>query len=242
MDLRRYAAVLRRFWWAPALGLLVGGALAVVATFRLPGLDFRQAERSTSVARLFVTQADFPWGTVSPGGGTGSDTSARYADLAIVYSYLLQGAPVLRDVPLPAGAELSAQALRDGSGGNATALPFVEVTAVTRRPADAPLLAARAIDALRTYLRARQVQDDVPPTNRVVLQVIAPPAAPELTERRSYAGAVVALVLCGLLGALAAYAAEDLRRGARGRPVTPHDDRDPRGDPEPEPVRVGAGV
>jgi hypothetical protein len=249
MDLRRHLQVLHRFRLLLGGGLLLGLVLAGLALYKPVlsggvGLEAREKTRYSSSSRVFVTQRGFPWGrivagsapeTQDAGAGEAQESSStdnpplfgapsRYADLAIIYSYLIESEDVKKLVASkPPGSEVLATSVKDGTGSKAEALPLIEIQTLATDPNEAEGLNSQVIKALQTYIGRQLEENDVPLKDRVSLQIVSPPEEAIVWEKPAVTPAVVALVLCLLLAVLLAYALENLnpRPGPNYHPGMP---------------------
>jgi hypothetical protein len=234
MELRRHLDVLWRYRVIVAAGVLVGLLLAVVALTKLTegSLEFRQKLVHSSTSTVYVTQPGFPEGRiladVPSGEGESSesgetkpqtDTSggffadpARFADLALLYSYLL-GSDELqsRMGRLPQDSEILAEPVVNGTGSRATTLPLIAITVLADDPRAAVRVNNTAIKTLREYIAEEQQANKVAVDDRVRIEVLSPPGKPEIAEGRSYTGAIVLFMLATMLAVGIAYLLENLR-------------------------------
>jgi hypothetical protein len=203
VDFRLYARVLWRFKVIVALGLVLGlsaGALSLVRV-STDGFTYRQPELWSSTTRLGVTQNGFPWGrlfaqsplpedqttTTGQEGTAGEIPIAdpnRFNSLAVLYAELATSDPVLglmrRNGPIP--GKVIAVALRDSESG--TMLPLIDLTAISTSPEGAVELAVRSSKALDTYVQEQQQANEVPSSDRVLVQVVVRPKAAEIFQPR----------------------------------------------------------
>src|SRR5262245_61143016 len=190
MDLGLYARVLWRFRLLVVAGFILALALAILSMARVSpsGFTYRQSQLYESTTRLGVTQNGFPWGRLfatepSKDGAAVPMTPAeqaaklgipiadpnRFNNLAILYAELATSDPVrrlmLRDGPI--GGKISAVPVVVQQN---IVLPFIDLTAIARTPQGAIRLAQRSADALQNYIRDQQTANNVPSTDRVVIQ------------------------------------------------------------------------
>lgn len=229
MNLRRHLLVLRRYRWLVLAGALLGVALAILAVFRVSpdGLQWRSSQTWTSTSTLYVTQRGFPDGrvvladpqpvdpstapaTTRPSGSEQFADPARFANLAIVYTYFAQSAEVRRLIaPGLSASQLSVTPAPAAMNSSQT-LPVLSLATRATTPREATRLNAAAIVALRGYLARQQRTNHVPLDNRVRVDVLNPPSAAKLETGHSITPAFVAFVLA-LAGALAlAYCLDNL--------------------------------
>lgn len=215
MDFGLYARVLWRFKPIVVLGLVLAVALAGLSVVRVSGegIAYRDAVLWSSSTRIGVTQQGFPWGRLlaqeqTPGEaaqnlGIPQADPNRLNTLAVLYAELATSDPV-RDllevegaIPLcdqvPGGATGSGSTDRCGKivanpvvvGDNRVALPLVDLMAIAPSPAAALDLAQKSADAFRTFIREQQKANDVPSSDRVVVQQLVRPNPPKVFQPRS---------------------------------------------------------
>jgi hypothetical protein len=229
VDIRRHAQVLRRWRVVVAIGLLLGIALAVLASFQVSGagLKWRQPKTYSSSSVLLVTQAGFPWGraVMSTDNGTNATRSpqaiaaagpqfadpSRYVSLATIYSFMLRSQPVLNMIPgKPSSDQVAAQPFRD-SGPNGSSLPLIGMTTTAHSAAGAIQLNADAIKALKAYVKEQQDGSRTPADQRAAIQVFNPPAAAVVTQGHKLTKSILALLLCTMAAIGLAYVLENIR-------------------------------
>ena len=225
VDLRLYAGVVGRHRLVVGGGLVLALALAFLITFRVgsDGVGYRQSEEWSSTSRLGVTQQGFPWGRLFATGASSLTPAAqakrlgipvadpnRFKDLAFLYAELATSDPVrrlmVREGPLE-GKVAAAPVI----GENGITLPLVDVTASSTSAANAKTLAQRAADALVTYVERQQRANDVPASDRVVLEKILRAEKATIVKPRSKSLPILAFlgVIAVTLGL--AFALENLR-------------------------------
>jgi hypothetical protein len=209
MDFGLYARVLWRFRFLVAVGAILATSLASLSVVRVSsdGLTYRQSQLWMSNIRLLVTQTGFPEGRLYaqtrdqtskdqpvPPGVAVADP-ARFNVLAILYAQLATSDPVRRLMLKegPARGRIIAQPLRDEQSG--TLLPLMDLTTISQSPRGAITLAERAARALNTYLSDQQRVNQVPSTDRVVLQTLVQPREAELYQPRSKTIAIVVFLV-----------------------------------------------
>lgn len=237
MDLRRHLDVIVRHRRLIAAGVLLGVALAAVALLRIgpSGVEWREREQWASVSVLHVTQQGFPEGRVladiddsarAPGRAPAAKETGpareqpgffadpgRFSGLALLYAYLLSGQEVEALMgPQRPGSEVIARRVTAGSGSRAESLPLLEIETRTLEAKGAVSLNHRAIDALRTFVERRQIENDVTAPDRVRLDVLQRPGEPKVAIGRSYTPAIVLFLLASMLAVAIAYLVENLRR------------------------------
>jgi hypothetical protein len=219
MNLARHAAVLWRFRLVTALGLLLGIALAIFATYDVPSMKPRGAETWSSESSLLVTQPGFPEGRVvlpapivvdKDGDGQPDEPEVkqqqfadpgRFTMLADLYAQLAVSDQVLRRVPEhPAPAQIQAMTVQSTSG--AITLPFIKLTTMSDTAAGARKLNINMVEALRGLLEEQQSDNNIPKDERVEVIVTSAPTAPFMLSGPSKTGAILAFMLC-LIGTIA---------------------------------------
>jgi hypothetical protein len=234
MSLELYARVLWRFRVLVLAGLAVAILLAGMAMFKLPSLEYRQAETWQSSATMLITQEGFPEGrTVLPGAG-GPATApegeedvaedegpqqvfadpARLANISLLYAQLANSDPVQQAV--------KRQALENGlNPGTVTAiavqevgigpLPLLRFDGTAASAGDAKATTATAVDAFKRWVARSQAGADILQQDRISLKVLQEPGAPVVTVPRKKTMPVmifltVMIITCGL-----AFLLENLR-------------------------------
>jgi hypothetical protein len=180
MNLARHISVLWRFRAIVGLGLILGIAMAFLAAYKVPSMERRGVEKWSAESSIFVTQEGFPWGRVTLGDATapgmpsastdGNDGSktpfadpARFANLALVYSNLVQSDEVRGVLPgHPTRDQIEPRVL-DATGGGVSFLPIIKLTVFEGSANGAVNLNRKAIAALRDYIERNQ-QHTNPPT------------------------------------------------------------------------------
>lgn len=260
MDLYRHLQVLWRFKGIIATGVILGVAVALLATFKfsLEGVSYREPEVWTATSRLLVTQEGFPWGrTVLPGTATGTDASGTAADtggerstrvfadpsrfgyLSVVYASFLMGDEIKTMLDrVPDGAQIVAAPVRDGTASNAAALPIIELSTSATNARDAGRLNDAARAALGRYLDREQTRSSTPDEQRVQVEMVAAPAGAALAEGRGLTRPVAAFLLSVLAAMALAYALENLRRARSSR----HYRTDDGGSPDDSPSTAIAHI
>ncbi len=234
MDFRLYARVIWRFRLIMILGLIFAMALAVLSLVRISadGITYRQSELWSSKTRLGVTQNGFPWGRLfaQEASPTGAATPTpieqasklgipiadpnRFKDLAILYAELATSDPVRRLMRRegPIRGEITAIPVVVQSN---VVLPIIDLTAVSTSPRAAIQLAQRGAKALDTYIRNQQKTNDVPTTDRVVLQQLLKPKKAVIFQGRSKTMAIVIFLATMFATIGLALLLENLRPRAR---------------------------
>jgi hypothetical protein len=184
MDFRLYARVLWRFRLLVATGVLLATCLALLSVVKIgsDGLQYRESAFYFSKTRLGVTQNGFPWGRLFAESSTPAQRArnvdipianpARFNELAVLYAQLATSDPVRRRTGLDprTDEEVMASPLREAESG--TMLPLIELTSVATTPRAAIMLARRSSAALRGYLEEQQRANQVPDSDRVVLEEV----------------------------------------------------------------------
>jgi hypothetical protein len=221
-------SVLRRWRVVVATGLLLGIALAVLASFRVTtsGPKWRQPVTYSSSSVLLVTQVGFPWGraivsqpdatakqkadAIAAAGPQFADPS-RYVSLATIYSFMVRSQPVLSMIPgKPTADQVAAQPFQE-PGGNGSALPLIGMTVTAPSAAAAVQLNQDAIKALKTYIKQQQDATQTARNDRATIQVFNPPGAAVVAQGHKLTKSVLALLLCTFLAIALAYVLENLR-------------------------------
>ena len=226
MDLQLYLRVLWRFRLLVVVGFLLAFALAFLSfvnvTFRdgKPSFSYRETRLWESRAVVWVTRESFEAGRATLSEGETADLSGR----AALYATLAQSDAVretMRDEgPINGALEVSASY----DSKRRSSLPFIVISAFAASPATAQSLAGRQMDALIQFIENQQAADRIPPSQRVVFEVLKRPTPAALVVDRSLTRPMVIFltVMIAVLGL--AFILENLRpRGLRGleqeRPV-----------------------
>ncbi len=219
MDLARHVSVLWRFKWVTLAGVLLGIALAVLASYKVTpsGLESRGTSTYSSQSQLLVTQAGFPEGrvvlptappadgltpapTTDPKGLEFADPS-RFMTLADLYTKLIVSDEVRgRIAEHPAAAQIDASPLPAVSG--VPVLPIIQLTVTANSAAGAQALNTHTVQALRDLLKERQEKNDISPAKSVQINTVNAPSPGVLTAGPSHTGSILALLLC-LIGTVA---------------------------------------
>jgi hypothetical protein len=233
MDFRLYGRVLWRFRLIVAGGFVVALILAMLAIVRIGphGLSYRHHELWATTTRLLVTQKGFPEGrlyaqdpttaaTLTPGQEAARlripvADPARFNNLAILYAELATSDPVrtlmLRDGPIV--GQTNATPLRDEASG--VLLPLIDLTAISTSPTAAIKLADRNAAALDEYVSGEQHANNVPRSDRVVVQTVVEPRRAKVFQPRSKTMAIVVFLAVLLATVGLAFALENLRPRVR---------------------------
>lgn len=207
MDFQLYARVLWRFRLLVAVGFLLATALAILTVVNVTsnGITYRQTQLWSTDMRLLVTQRGFPEGRLyaqqptqpgqtvpeTAGGGTPIADPARFNTLAILYSELATSDPVrqLMTRNRELRGQIIATALRDDRSG--VLLPLIDLMAISDSPRAAVDLAIRSATALNMFISRQQAANNVPASDRVVVQTIVQPRQVHLFQPRSKTMAIV---------------------------------------------------
>jgi hypothetical protein len=217
MDLRLAFRVIRRFKIIVALGAILAVALAGFATYRVnPStgkLTPRGSEQWISYARIFVTQAGFPYGQLSPRGSAATDFAAN----AVVYSSFADSDPVVNLAfggPKPADANIQVAPVL-ASQSSTEALPIISIASTSDTPRKAMAYARAEMRGLISYVEQKQTNAKIREDQRVLLQVIKEPKSATLLKARSKTIPVV-VFLVAMLGVIGfAFLLENLRPAAK---------------------------
>ena len=215
MDFRLYARVLWRFAPLVILGFLLAVALAALSVVHVSrdSVSYRDQVLWSSTTRIGVTQKGFPWGRLLAQEQTLGEAAQnlgipqadpnRLNTLAVLYAELATSDPVRNLMRLDGAIPLCD---REGVGGigeqvsdrcgkivatpvvvgdNRVALPLLDLMAIAPSPRAAVDLAQRSADAFGTYIREQQLANDVPLTDRVVVQQLVRPLPPKVFQPRS---------------------------------------------------------
>jgi hypothetical protein len=191
MDLRLFARVLWRFRLLVVTGLILAVALAALTVVKVgaKGLTYRDSRLWSAEMQLKVTQSGCPecrlYATQSSTtqGEPGSPIEpkapivdpVRFATLALYYANALTTDAVHRLATHNDGitGKLIATARRDDQSG--TLLPYIDVTSISTSAQGAMTYAERSADALNTYILAQQRANDVPASDRALVETVVHP-------------------------------------------------------------------
>ncbi len=240
MDLKLFARVIWRFRYLVG-GALVLGLVLAYATYAQSGGQ----ERWTSESSLLVTQRGFPWGRVAipveatpviEPGGEPEPFTPEYADpsrltsLATLYAQLAESdqvrALVIADGGLEPGALIDARPIVGGANDDES-LPLIAVTTVAGTAEGSLQLTQRVSDAFKQYLLAEQERNEIPPDQRVRVDVVKQPGSEvpgvaTLVQGRSLTRPAVLFIALAIAAIGLAFILENLRPARRPSP----DDRD----------------
>jgi hypothetical protein len=230
MDLQLYLRVLWRFRLLVVAGAMLAVGLTFLSVARVSGdgFSYREDELWRATTRVLVTQKGFPEGRaitedVDAVTRAEQQLGVRFADperfvgLAVLYSQLAVSDPVraiaARERPL--SGTITAEPVP--AGPNAI-LPMIDVGGIAKSGDQAVRVSKQATEALSTFLTQRQVANDVPAVERVVVQVLARPGGAEIFQARSKTLPVV-IFLTTLLATIGlAFILENLRPRVRPWP------------------------
>jgi hypothetical protein len=198
MDLNLFARVVRRHKVVAIAGFVVALVLAALSFIRVGysegsvSVAYRQSEDWASETRLLITQPGFTWGS-SSAAGFQQDVERRLIELATIYSGFATSDDVLQIVRSggPLRGKISAYAV---TSRDDQVLPIIGITALTSTAQGARDLSARAADALREFVQRRQVENEIPESSRVDLQVLNRAAPAQLITPRSKTLPIVVLL------------------------------------------------
>ena len=205
MDIQLFVGVIRSHRAIVVIGITVGVLLALFSYVRITGfegwkptLQYREDERWQSQNRVLVTLPVFSSGSTLLHSGASAEAIQRAEDrlsgLALRYAAFVTSDPVTAIVERsgPIHGRVVAQAAQ-ATGGTAT-LPIVDITAVAPSAVGSSDLANRYADALSTYVESEQSTNEVPPKQRVSLQILNRAEHAELAAPRSRTLPVIVLL------------------------------------------------
>jgi hypothetical protein len=229
VDFRLYGRILWRFRAIVAAGLVLAIVAAALSIVHIgpEGVSYRQSALWASTARLGVTQQGFPWGRLFAQPPTAQDGSVpsktsesdqipianpdRFNALAILYAELATSdqvrALMLRQGPVR--GQIVATPLRDADSG--VLLPLIDLTGISDSPERAVALTSRGVDALQSYLETEQSTNDVPASDRVVLQEVTRPMQAHVFKPRSKTMAAVVFLAVAFATIALVFVLENLR-------------------------------
>jgi hypothetical protein len=271
VDFRLFAGVLWRYKYLVAIGFILAVILAVlsVASVGTEGIAYRKAVLWSSTTRIGVTQEGFPWGRLqvpeelgrpSQVGDVPQADPNRLNTLAALYAELATSDPVRRRLTQEGAIPLCEQegateAVETSSeecgkltatpvvvGDNRVALPFIDLMAIAPSATGAMDLAQDSADAFRRYIRTRQVANNVPADDRVVVEQLVRPTRAEVARPRSRTMPVVVFLAVMLSTIGLAFLLENMTPST-SKPTTVQTVRRWAPDAaEPEPTRQSRGV
>lgn len=198
MDLRLLIGVARRFKVLFVCGTLLAIALSFLTYARVeiedgrPSLSHRKSETWASYARVLVTQPGFRLGSSLAGRPRSTAFEAQAAAegrlpmLATIYASFVTGDEVREIMHRegPVDGLVQAQALPAGPNGGAI-LPIVSITSLAETAGRSRVLGNRAVAALQEYIDGEQRANDVPPAERIQLEILNRAGHTELVAPRS---------------------------------------------------------
>ncbi|WP_028065249.1 hypothetical protein [Solirubrobacter soli] len=214
MNLRRHLNVLRRFRVIVAGGVILGIALGTLAIFKVStsGLEWRSTQTYQSTSTLNVTQHGFPDGRVILADSNAADPNSpaevqkakssdqfadpgRFANLAITYAYYAQSDAVRKLIqPTPDPEQVTITPVPAGWNTSAT-LPLLTLQTMSENPDAAKKLNQSVITALRGYIESEQARNNIPPDNRVRIDILTPPSKAAVLIGHSKTPAIIAFIL-----------------------------------------------
>jgi hypothetical protein len=237
MDLQLVGRVLWRFRVMILAGFALALCLSFFATIQVsfasgsPTFKYRDAEQWDSVSTLFVTSQKFPWGSVLPPqsqevipGAVAEQEAvgvdpAHLTSLAGLYARLATSDPVLRLMARsgPITGLIQAEPLAAGKDNSGDSLPMIGLSAISTSAPAAHQLATRHVNAFVRFLEQRQDEAQIPPEERVVVEIVQQPMAPVLIEPRKKTRAVIVFLAVMIAVVGLAFVLENVR--PRVRPV-----------------------
>jgi zinc-ribbon domain len=200
-----YIGALKRFWWVLVIGLLFAMFAALSARFNVgflpPSLEEKEPVTYTAEARLLVNSASNPHyrsqvTTDIPRGTSGGDESGSEAetvpfvsqpDLATIirnantYPFIIES-DRLADYRRAEFGELPGVVSAQGATSVVTAnrvelseIPVIRLVAVADSPEDAIALADKTGKAFIGWLRQEQIDDNIRPEDRMVVEQLTTP-------------------------------------------------------------------
>lgn len=198
MEIPKYLQILWNSKWLLLIGILVAVTAGFFAGFKIEGGEVvPRAEQTynSSTTVMISSQTQPLYQAVIPGQplveGQTQPTDVDLTSKAIIYAYLVSGADMRSAVEDSVGDLADTEALTalrrtTQPGGDEAfpgrySLPIIEVVGTSTIPDRAEAIAATATDSFLTQVVADQDEQQIPPTDRVVLTVIntTPPKAVE---------------------------------------------------------------
>lgn len=224
MNLARHLAVIKRFKWVVAGGLVFAVLLAVLAAYKPggAGLERRGSTSFSSQSSIFVTQAGFPWGRITlpetdasgaaaptttdeKSGSTTTPTNpdnsrpfgspARFTDQAILFSVIAASDQIRKTLPGPPSADQVKAVAFDYTGNGNAFQPIIQITTTAATSGGAQKLNQQVIDALRKWLTTEQSQADIADNERVELSVLNKPSDPLMIDGPTMTPSLLAFFL-----------------------------------------------
>jgi hypothetical protein len=241
MDLQLILRVLWRFKLIVAFGLIVAIALSVVSYAEVsfeggkPAFTPRSNEQWESLSTLFVTSRGFPWGAavrpredptrpgviLDQGKNPGGLDPVHLTALAELYVRLATSDAVMQEV-FPDGkptGTLQAFPVNSDDAGDGAVLPMVTLSAITTTAQGARQLAQRHADAFVEYIEREQQRANIPPEERVVIEIARRPQGASLLQARKKTRPMVVFVAVMLAVVGLAFTLENLRPRVRVLPA-----------------------
>lgn len=195
VDALKLVQIARRHWILMTVGAVLGIALALSVLFRFDP-SAPPAERLTQKSYT-VYQQDMQLAVIDPGFAMGRagndpnrpDTFPKTIQLAETYAYLLVSDAVRAAADKSAGrfsGEILSQRVQDS--------PIIQVTLKGNDPQQAKDYGVALAAALEKFLAAQQEQQGVPSKDRMTIQVLSAPSAPEPVQSRQWEMAFVAFL------------------------------------------------
>ncbi|SFR88507.1 Capsular polysaccharide biosynthesis protein [Microbacterium sp. cf046] len=198
MEIPKYLQILWNSKWLLLIGILVAATAGFFAGFKIEGGEVvPRAEQTynSSTTVMISSQTQPLYQAVIPGQplveGQTQPTDVDLTSKAIIYAYLVSGADMRSSVEDAVGQLDDTEALTalrrtTQPGGDEAfpgrySLPIIEVVGTSTIPDRAEAIATTATDSFLTQVVADQDEQQIPPTDRVVLTVIntTPPKAVE---------------------------------------------------------------
>jgi hypothetical protein len=229
MDLRTVAAVIGRHRTVTAIGVVLAFGLAFLAAYRLdaskfPPLERRQAATYESTSRLFVTQEGFPWGrsslryTTDPGQPpTLEGDPTRFAELAVLYAQLANSDRVLGNLGKDKDRVLAK--VVTVSQFSSAPLPLIDITGKADDPRRSRSLARTTVRSLVDFIAKSQATSRIPPSERVVLEVIDPARLGKMVNGPSPALPAIVFLTVLLVTLGAVFARDNWLQGRTAAPA-----------------------
>jgi hypothetical protein len=236
MNLERHLRVLWRYKIVVAIGLILGLALAFLASYKVSGsgLQHRGTETWASTSQVLVTQKGFPWGRVTlpsasvqqtnpndPAGAVNDGTDGkdhieyadpgRFVNLALLYSVISYSDKVRNKLPEHPRPDQIQATLLDPTNSGQSYLPIIALTTSAETPEKAVALNKAVFKGLREELEAQQKANGIKEPERVLLETLNTPSAPALMQGYSMTGSMLAFLLCLVATIALAHVLEGLR-------------------------------
>ena len=234
MDIALFVRVLGRHKIIVVTGFLLAAVLAFLSFARVNSagnVSYRQKQQWVSYSTILVSQAGFPWGSLSGvqshprssnGEPLGRSTKAtdpnRLTTLAIIYAHLADSDPIrtIMAASGPVHGRIEAAPLPAVAGATEV-LPIVSIAAFADSKEGSITLARRDSSALATYIERQQQTNGIPVSERVLLAPLSKPVDAKLVAGRSKTLPVVVFLAVLFAACALAFVSENIR--ARGRDV-----------------------